>query len=149
MEIVITIKVNGEDVKVTTETKDVKVIDTMERKNDESGVSQYAVWFDERSHLWDKDPGYNKIMLYQQQTNMNDLLRLNGHLFLNEVLDYLGLPKTKHGQIVGWVYDEKNPIGDNYVDFGLKDERNADFINGNVNEALLDFNVDGNILDLI
>lgn len=148
MEIVITIKVNGEDIKVTTETKE-EVIDTMERKLDESGVSQYAVWFDENSRVWEKDSEYNKMFLTQQQRYANDLLRVRGHLFLNEVYDMLGIPKTKYGQIVGWFYDEKNSIVDNYVDFGLKARRNADFINGKVNKVLLDFNVDGNILDLI
>ena len=61
----------------------------------------------------------------------------------------LGIPKTKVGQIVGWIYDEEHPIGDNYVDFGIYDLRNTEFVNGHENVALLDFNVDGNILDLI
>ena len=64
----------------------------------------------------------------------------------------LGIPKTKAGQIVGWVYDEKNPNGDNFVDFGIYDmnkERARAFVNGYERTILLDFNVDGNILDLI
>lgn len=41
-------------------------------------------------------------------------------------------------------------IGDNFVDFGIfdtNDDRNFDFINGYKNTAILDFNVDGNILN--
>lgn len=56
------------------------------------------------------------------------------------------------GQIVGWIYDKKNPIGDNYVDFGIYDtskEANRNFVNGYERTILLDFNVDGNILDLM
>ena len=71
---------------------------------------------------------------------------------MNEVYKSIGLPATKAGQVVGWVYDEKNPIGDNYVDFGLYDmsrEKVRDFINGYERAILLDFNVDGNILDLM
>ena len=58
----------------------------------------------------------------------------------------LGLPRTKEGQVVGWIYDEKDPIGDNFVDFGITENRNTDFINGRENVAFLDFNVDGNIM---
>lgn len=54
----------------------------------------------------------------------------------------LGFSRTKAGTMVGWVYDEKNPIGDNFVDFGLMDDRNSDFINGYEKTVLLDFNVD-------
>lgn len=90
--------------------------------------------------------------LKNQQNYCNDLLKTKGHLFLNEVYDILGMLETEAGKVVGWVYDEKNPIGDNFVDFGIfdmNDERNFDFINGYENTAILDFNVDGNILDYI
>ena len=64
----------------------------------------------------------------------------------------LGIHRTKAGNVVGWIYDEKNPVGDNYVDFGIYDihkEQNRDFVNGIERSILLDFNVDGPILDLI
>ena len=64
----------------------------------------------------------------------------------------LGIPKTAAGQVVGWVYDEKYPVGDNFVDFGMYDlynEKARDFVNGRERVILLDFNVDGNILDFI
>ena len=31
----------------------------------------------------------------------------------------LGIDMTKEGQLVGWMYDLDNPIGDNRVDFGI------------------------------
>ena len=71
---------------------------------------------------------------------------------MNDVYAMLGIPKTRAGQVVGWIYDEKEPIGDNYVDFGIYDTNkpsNRDFVNGYERTILLDFNVDGNILDLI
>lgn len=68
---------------------------------------------------------------------------------MNEVYDVLGIPRTKAGQIVGWVYDENNIASDNFVDFGLSEERCENFVNGYENTVLLDFNVDGNILDRI
>ena len=73
-------------------------------------------------------------------------------MFLNEVYDMLGIPKSKAGQVVGWVYDEENPVGDNYVDFGIYDlskERVRRFVNGDERNILLDFNVDGNIWELM
>ena len=64
----------------------------------------------------------------------------------------LGAKRTKAGAQVGWVYDEKNPVGDNYVDFGIFDiynPKSRDFVNGYEKVIVLDFNVDGVILDLI
>ena len=73
-------------------------------------------------------------------------------MFLNDVYDMLGIPRTKAGQIVGWVYDEKSPVGDNFVDFGIynpNSEAVRNFVNGYERSILLDFNVDGPIWDLL
>ena len=94
----------------------------------------------------------NLFFLKRQQDWANERLKARGYLFLNEVYESLGIPRTKAGQVVGWVYDAKNPKGDNYVDFGiynLHDEKARDFVNGYERSIWLDFNVDGNILDLI
>lgn len=85
------------------------------------GYSDYARFFDEASPCWEKDSEYNLTFLRAQQRYANDLLIARGRLFLNEVYDMLGIPRTKAGQVVGWVYDANNPIGDNYVDFGMYD----------------------------
>lgn len=112
--------------------------------------SDYAKFFDEASPCWQNDPEYNLMFLKSQQQYANDLLRAKGRLFLNDVYDMLGIDKTKAGQVVGWVYDEANPSGDNFVDFGIYDmtkERVRAFVNGYETNILLDFNVDGNIWD--
>lgn len=114
--------------------------------------SIYARFFDDGCTGWTKDPEYNLMFLRDQQRYANDLLKSRGHIFLNEVYDMLGIQRTKAGACVGWIYDEKNPIGDNFVDFGIYDlykDKNRDFVNGYERTILLDFNVDGNILDLI
>jgi hypothetical protein len=54
--------------------------------------------------------------------------------------------------VAGWIYDENNPIGDNYVDFGLYDGNECTAVDfkglGLVAQPIpLDFNVDGNIYD--
>lgn len=115
-------------------------------------ASDYARFFDDGCTGWSKDPEFNLIFLRRQQEFANEKLRTNGYLFLNEVYDMLGIPKTKAGHCVGWVYDEKQPIGDNYVDFGIYNTNNEaarNFVNGYERTILLDFNVDGNILDLM
>lgn len=119
---------------------------------DPNGYSVYARFFDDGCIGWTKDPEYNLMFLKDQQRYANDLLQTRGHLFLNEVYDLLGIPRNKMGQVVGWIYDEKNPVGDNFVDFGIydvHDEAKRNFVNGYERTILLDFNVDGNIMDLI
>lgn len=134
---------------VNNEVISAKVVKPEETKKEEV-VSQYARFFDEGCPNWSKDPEANKLFLRMQQEYANDMLRTRGHLFLNEVYDLLGLPRTKDGACVGWVYDEKNPVGDNFVDFDLLSKNNRNFINGKKNNTpLLDFNVDGCILDVI
>lgn len=119
---------------------------------DPNTYSDYARFFDDGCTGWCKDPESNLTFLKCQQAYANDILKAKGHLFLNEVYDLLGIPRTKAGQVVGWVYDEKNPVGDNFVDFGFYNsniEKCRDFVNGYERTILLDFNVDGNILDLM
>lgn len=119
---------------------------------DPNTYSDYARFFDDGCTGWQKDAELNLVFLKHQQNYANDLLKRKGHLFLNEVYDMLGIPRTKAGQIVGWIYDENHPNGDNFVDFGIYDlnrERARDFVNGYERTILLDFNVDGNILNLI
>lgn len=134
-----TVDENGNE---KTETKTVKVADP-------NNYSIYARFYDDGCAGWTKNPEYNLIFLNQQQNFANDRLKANGHLFLNEVYEMLGIPKTAIGQRVGWVYDENNAVGDNFVDFGIYDlynEKARDFVNGYERTILLDFNVDGDIL---
>ena len=141
----ITSTVVAEDGSETTITETVKTMDP-------NLYSDYAKFFDEASPYWQKDPEYNFMFLKSQQQYANDLLKARGRLFLNEVYEMLGIEKTKAGQIVGWVYNPENPIGDNFVDFGIFDmskERVRAFVNGYEPNILLDFNVDGNIWDLM
>ena len=114
--------------------------------------SDYARFFDESNPYWEKDPEYNLMFLKSQQRYANDLLKTQGYLFLNDVYKALGMEPTKAGQVVGWIYDPENPNGDNYVDFGIYDldnERKRAFVNGYERNILLDFNVDGNIWNLM
>ena len=119
---------------------------------DPNTYSEYARFFDDGCNGWSKDPEHNLWFLKCQQAQANDRLKLNGYLFLNDVYEMLGIPRTKAGQVVSWIYDEKNPVGDNFVDFGIYNmdiEKCRDFVNGYERTILLDFNVDGPILEMM
>lgn len=118
-------------------------------------ASPYARVFDEvSSHEWKGDREYNRTFIELQEKWCNDRLRARGFVTLNEVLERLGLSLCKAGQVVGWVWDPRNEIrregqtGDNYISFGIN-RPGEQFFHGPFNAILLDFNVDGNILDLI
>lgn len=138
---------------VTKEDGTEEVVKEIVNVADPSSLySDYAKCFDDGCTGWDKDPEMNLMFLRRTQDYANDLLKRKGYLFLNDVYEMLGIPHTKAGQIVGWIYDEKNPVGDNYIDFGVYDinkTANRDFVNGYERSIWLDFNVDGNILDLM
>ena len=93
---------------------------------------------------------YNKFFLTAQQKLANRMLRANGFLFLNDVYDMLGIERSIAGQSVGWVYDENSEDhGDNRVDFRIKEiyrRYSGEYDDGQI-VYLLDFNVDGNILN--
>ena len=147
---------------------DIKAVQIEEKTVDENGkkktvkktvevvnpydYSDYARFFDVGNPNWEKDSEYNLMFLKRQQAYANDKLKANGYLFLNEVYDMLGIPKSKAGQVVGWIYDPENGTGDNYVDFGIYNvnrEAARDFVNGYERTILLDFNVDGNIWEMM
>lgn len=114
--------------------------------------SEFTKCFDESCAAFEKSPEDNMKFLKCQQNYANDLLKRRGHLFLNEVYDMLGFQRTTAGSIVGWIYDEECPNGDNYVDFGIfniKSEAARNFVNGYERAIWLDFNVDGVIYDKI
>ena len=138
---------NGKTVKTT-----VQEINTDEWHKD---FSDYARFFDSSCQGHTKDPETNLIYLKHQQAYCNELLKARGFLFLNDVYEILDIPKTKAGQIVGWLYnkDGNTPTnGDGYIDFGIYDpnyEASRRFVNGCEYNILLDFNVDGPILEYI
>ena len=106
----------------------------------------YTFIFNDKAAGWTKDETRNKTFLLQQQNYANEKLKFRGYLFLNDVLDMLGIPRTRAGQVVGWIYDPSNTEIDSFVDFGLYQENPHKALNGGI---VLNFNVDGNVLDNI
>ena len=134
-----------------------------EYKQVRPGISQYARVFDEgewdeankkwiwKNPVWKDDNDVNQANLRYIEREMNGRLARDGYLFLNDVYKRLGFPPTIDGQIVGWLYDSIR--GDHAVSFGVftDDPRqlpcNLSFIDGDSNTPLLDFNVDGPIIN--
>lgn len=107
----------------------------------------YTFIFGSDNALWNGFADRNEWFLESQQTAMNDLLRLRGHVFLNEVLERLGFEHTQAGSVCGWI---TNGDGDGFIDFRpykLDDKRAKEFGIDEPGAFLLDFNVDGIIYD--
>lgn len=130
-----------EEIEVDPETGKEKKVKKTVMVADPNLQSDYAVYFDSKSRNYETNPDYNCMFLKAQQAFANDKLQTRGHLFLNEVLDDLDLPRTPAGQIVGWTKDGP----DGYVNFRIVEVERE--IEGGRHEPalLLDFNVEGNI----
>lgn len=77
----------------------------------------HARVFDKSSDYWNASDEYNRVFLYAQEQYFNDRLRAYGHVFLNEVYDALGFPRTTAGQLVGWWWNPETQTG---INFGIE-----------------------------
>lgn len=134
------------DVEIIEETEEGAVVRTIKNA---AGRTPYSFLFDKvNSQSWSPDPGYNQLFLRNVQGYANDKLRATGHLLLNDVLDMLGMERTRAGCVVGWILDGGN--SDNYVDFGVFEGdrwKAMQFVTGAERSVWLDFNVDGVVYD--
>lgn len=132
-----------EEVEVDPETGKEKKVKKTIMVADPNLQSDYAVYFDNKSRNYETNQDYNYMFLKAQQQFANDKLQTRGHLFLNEVLDDLDLPRTPAGQIVGWT--KNGPDG--YVNFRIVEVDRETEDGRHEPSLLLDFNVEGNIWD--
>lgn len=73
------------------------------------------------SDFWEGHGLSNLSTLRQAEQWGTDQIRLNGYVFLNDILKRLGMKETRIGQLAGWM----KGYGDDYVDFGLADDYRA------------------------
>lgn len=66
--------------------------------------------FDRTNPNWNPNLEYNVVYLRAVQNYMNDCYRARGHLFLNEIYDHMGMPRTGAGAVLGWVYGESENV---------------------------------------
>lgn len=118
----------------------------------------YARVFNQDNDNWSEVPHQNQYFIQMVLNHARDALQVNGVIFLNDVYDMLGFPRTKAGQIVGWVSKPQvDPTTgeertDGYIDFGVWDGgvyKGKEWVTGHPKAFLLDFNVDGNVLDIL
>ena len=130
-----------EEVETDPETGKTKKVKKTVVVADPNLQSDYACYFDQKSRNYETNMDYNRMFLKAQQQFANDKLQARGHIFLNEVLDDLDIPRSPAGQIVGWTKDGP----DGYVNFRILEvERETE--DGHHEPALLlDFNVEGDI----
>lgn len=121
--------------------------------------SLYARFFDEYNDEWCSEEKYgpqfmeyNLMFLRTVQETFTRILNTRGYVILAEVYKALGMDANGTSYKVGWVV-KKHGGKDGFIDFNLYDISNVAtrrFINGDEDKAiLLDFNVDGYILDKI
>ncbi len=119
--------------------------------SDADPASYLRPWFDECNTNWTRDPIANYAFLNAVQKHMNNVLAIRGHVFLNDVFDSLGMPRTREGVVAGWLYADQGS-GDGFVDLGFMssvDPHTVAFRNGVEKSVRLNFNIDGVIWDRI
>ena len=126
---------------------DARIVDL---DNTALAISDYSRFFQSGCKGFDASSGrYNILYLKGIQAMFNNKLIADGYVMLNDVYRELGFDTIPEGWSIGWVYDDENPIGDNYIDFGLYEARNKNqrAVNDWEPVILMDFNVDGNLYE--
>ena len=111
-----------------------------------AALGPYSFIFDNfTTNRWSAHSLSNLNVIRSTEDWANRQLRLNGHLFLNDVLDELGMDKVPWGQIVGWIRGSRE--GDSYIQIVADDQRAAfDLDDDTSNKPIyLEFNCDGAI----
>lgn len=136
------IKIANDDGSVETKRTNSIVLGDNKKSPYEFDFNRYT------STQWQASADYNEMFLRAEATYFNNLFNARGHVFLNEVLDRLGIERTPAGAVCGWF----KGAGDDYIDFGYWDTFKRDY---NIDSDLctknihLNFNCDGQIWDLI
>lgn len=135
-----------EDGTETVVKKTVKKVDLTE-------LSDFSIVFTDGCKGFDPNfPEYNRQFLNHLQAHWNKVLQEDGYVFLNDIRRDFGLNRTQLGQVVGWVYDPKNPDLQNVIDFGLDRfdrEDVVEFFNGNEASIIIDLRPDGEVYELM
>lgn len=120
-----------------TDDKGKKKVKDVETTEVSVTPDEYTRIFENGNKYHDANNDYIRHFLDSEESRINNLLRANHHVFLNDVFDRLGFEKTKVGQVVGWTY---TPDKDCYIDFGI-------YMMEDEHKAILKFNPQGYILD--
>lgn len=97
--------------------------------------------FDESNPNFVRHNEYNVYFLATMQNLFNDLLQVRGYVFLNEVLDKLGLQRRMIGQLAGWRKDTSG-----FIEIKITQTR---YKGTDVKEYFLEIKHDGLIFDVL
>lgn len=134
----------GEDGKKTKIKKLEQYVDGDPKKIEDAG---YARIFDVRCPSWCNNDDYNMMFIKSKQDWFNLLLSRDGTVFLNDVYQELGFPKTKAGQMVGWCNKGNNVNRDGVIIFKIEKIRSDHYAPNEASAFVIDFNVDGVVFD--
>lgn len=144
-------KIEGEDGKTKTVTKNQLVIDIPSEVDDDikmyaEGASPYSMLWGPRSDVWDDVDLYRQNYIVQCVTTLNNQLRDKGVIFLNDVATMFGLKKRQAWQFVGWKWT--GPDDDYKIDLKPITVKTRNQETGEIDElVVLTPNVDGVVLD--
>lgn len=93
-------------------------------------------WMD--SCLATHNISYDKEFLATEEKFLNDKLKFEGFLFLNDVLEAIGFKKIKKGQLDGWMYDDLEAEGKQTIKFRVKEENGELYLNLNEEKNIID-----------
>ena len=143
---------NMEKTKVETidESTGKKKKTTVDTFTESAKADMYSRLFTGDCLNWHNNMDFNFDYLEAMEKHANNMLKSHGHLFLNEVFDMLGYPRTDVGAVSGWRYYTEE--GDGEVMFNPKEIWNTITALSGAKvpdkSILLSFNVDpGTIYD--
>jgi hypothetical protein len=73
-------------------------------------TATHTVTYDRSSQNWSTNQDVNMLFLRNVENYINDRLSFRGNVFLNEIFDELGLPRTSKGATDGWLLSNGNTI---------------------------------------
>ena len=139
--------------KTTKETEKVnengerEIVESEELKADKdfSDDSDYCVIFSRETAplTWQNSYAANKTFIRATLKHAQYILDTKGYIFLNDVYEALGMPRTATGAVVGWMIDDD---GDNFIDADLQPYNYEDVWKDEPN-FILNFNCQGLIYD--
>ena len=132
------------DKKGNVKTKKTKV-----KTIDPESAALYSRVYTKKNAFW---KGNDELDTYQFglfEAQLTNKLRRKGFVSFNEALEACDFERCDYGMVVGWIYDKDNPTGDNVIKIDRRKERVRNEF-GEVEDVwILDFNVDGNIYDIM
>lgn len=107
-----------------------------------------------RSNMyWQNDKTYFQNWLTMMQSHLNDKMKCHRigdycTLGLNEAYHMLGFNEEVDAMPMGWIFDLRNPFGDNKIELTATPTHVPNEYTGELEDAYyIDFNIDGNVED--